>query len=72
MAAAVQTSSLHWRQQGNSLYTSVTEGLAPAVGTERFKQAIQCYQRAFDAARTEDDKVGICAHTRLFSSKNKH
>lgn len=57
MAAAAQTTSLHWRQQGNSLYTSVTEGLSQAVGIERFKQAIQCYQRAFDAGRTEDDKT---------------
>ena len=48
-------SSTHWRQQGNSLYTTVTEGLSYVLSRDRLNQATQCYQKAFEFGKTDDD-----------------
>ncbi|XP_052812133.1 uncharacterized protein LOC128239523 isoform X2 [Mya arenaria] len=60
-------SSEHWRKKGNELYVSVKEGLAPTVKTERYKQAIQCYNRAFDMGKTEDDKTSAAKNIGMAS-----
>ncbi|WAQ94627.1 hypothetical protein MAR_007098 [Mya arenaria] len=61
-------SSEHWRKKGNELYVSVKEGLAPTVKTERYKQAIQCYNRAFDMGKTEDDKTSAAKNIGVLTS----
>ncbi|XP_052246457.1 uncharacterized protein LOC127855118 [Dreissena polymorpha] len=49
------SSSEHWRRQGNDVYVSVEGGMAPSLQIQRFQKAIQCYQKAFDVAKTEAD-----------------
>ena len=53
--AASSGSSVHWRQQGNSLYTSVNEGLSYTISRDRLNQAMQCYQKAFEFGKTDDE-----------------
>ena len=53
--AAVGESSAHWRQQGNALYTSATEGLCYSVSRDRLIQATQCYQKAFDFGKNDEE-----------------
>lgn len=53
--AVRQDSSIHWREKGNALYTSVREGLCFTVSHYRLDQALQCYQKAFNMGKNDDE-----------------
>ncbi|XP_069111849.1 uncharacterized protein [Argopecten irradians] len=51
------SNSLHWRQKGNELYTSIKDGLSPVIKRDRLQQASNCYHRAMNQGTNEEDKM---------------
>ena len=65
--AAEGSSSIHWRQQGNSIYTSVTEGLPYTIKRDRLNQAAQSYQKAFELGKNEDELASAAKNLAMTS-----
>lgn len=53
------TSSSHWREQGNGIYVTARDNLCPSVRKERLRQAASCYYKAFNFSTNEDEKVVV-------------
>ncbi|XP_046380640.2 uncharacterized protein LOC124151971 [Haliotis rufescens] len=48
--------SVEWRQKGNDVYKTVTDGLSPVIQKERLNSALNYYQRALNAAATPNER----------------
>lgn len=63
------TSSSHWREQGNGIYVTARDNLCPSVRKERLRQAASCYYKAFNFSTNEDEKVSAAKNLAMVSWK---
>ncbi|XP_046564313.1 uncharacterized protein LOC124273140 [Haliotis rubra] len=52
--------SVVWRQRGNEVYKTATEGLSPVILKDRLNSALNYYQRALNAAATPNERSSAC------------
>ncbi|XP_061188601.1 uncharacterized protein LOC133196757 [Saccostrea echinata] len=66
---AQNTSSSHWREQGNGIYITARDNLCPSIRKERLRQAANCYYKAYNFSTNEDEKVSAAKNLAMVSWK---
>ena len=69
MMSSSKSYSKSLREEGNALFVSVNEKLAPVLRKSRFEGALYKYNQALSAAQEVDDKVSALKNIAVVSSK---
>ena len=64
-----ESASAKWRQEGNKIYKSVTDGLAPLLQKSRLEEAVKAYTKALNLAANDDEKASAAKNVAVGSEK---